>query len=400
MNAQLDAKNREPGISVEKWKVFDAIKSAKHLLGVSDRALTLLNALLTFYPVNSLSGEQPIIVFPSNKSLANRAHGMSETTLRYYLRTLVTLCFIIRNDSPNGKRYARKGQGGQVEVAYGFDLSPLLARSEEFFRLAAEAKEQEQSVLLMRERITICRRDIDKMIATGIYENIPADWEGFREAYKELNKRLPRKASLDFLTPLGETLENLAAQIYSVLEGYVKENNTQTQKPDGNDGQSSGHIQNSTTKSIFESETSLTRLDQAEISPLSTIILPSPINTSPKRPEASLPLSMVLEACPEIADFAQGGPIKTWRDFCATAAYIRPFLGISPSGWEEAVEVLGPKDAAIAVAAINQRLQAITSPGGYLRSLTQKSREGRFSIIPVVQALIRAGQRKAGKLRA
>jgi replication initiation protein RepC len=107
---------------------------------------------------------------------------------------------------------------------------------------------------------------------------------------------------------------------------------------------------------------------------------------------------MVLEACPEIADFAQA-PITSWRDFYTMAAYIRPFLGISPSGWEEAVEVLGPKDAAIAAAAINQRLHAITSPGGYLRSLTQKSREGRFSITPMILALIRTNQRKAGKLQ-
>jgi replication initiation protein RepC len=107
---------------------------------------------------------------------------------------------------------------------------------------------------------------------------------------------------------------------------------------------------------------------------------------------------MVLEACPEISDFAQA-PINTWRDFCSTAAYIRPFLGISPSGWEEAVEVLGLKDAAIVVAAINQRMPAITSPGGYLRSLTQKSREGRFSITPMILALIRTNQRKTGKLQ-
>ncbi len=81
MNAQLDAKNREPGISVEQWKVFDAIKSAKDLICISDRALTQLNALLIFHPVETLASEQPIIVFRSNKKLASRARGFRNGTL-------------------------------------------------------------------------------------------------------------------------------------------------------------------------------------------------------------------------------------------------------------------------------------------------------------------------------
>jgi len=42
---------------------------------------------------------------------------------------------------------------------------------------------------------------------------------------------------------------------------------------------------------------------------------------------------MVLSACPDIVDYAKGG-IANWRDFLATAAVVRPMLGISPSAWE------------------------------------------------------------------
>ena len=39
---------------------------------------------------------------------------------------------IVRRDSPNGKRYARKGRGGEIKLAFGFDLAPLVVRADEF----------------------------------------------------------------------------------------------------------------------------------------------------------------------------------------------------------------------------------------------------------------------------
>ena len=56
--------------------------------------------------------------------------------------------------------------------------------------------------------------------------------------------------------------------------------------------------------------------------------------------------------------------------------------------------VLGEEDAAVVVAAILQRGEAIKSPGGYLRSLTEKARGGGFSLGPVLMALIRTKLRE------
>ena len=63
---------------------------------------------------------------------------------------------------------------------------------------------------------------------------------------------------------------------------------------------------------------------------------------------------MVLEACPDIVDYAKGG-ISNWRDLQATAAVVRSMLGISPSAWEAAQSVMGELPAAIVIAAILQR---------------------------------------------
>ncbi len=56
--------------------------------------------------------------------------GMPASTLRRHLAVLVDAGLIVRRDSPNGKRYARKNRAGAIELAFGFDLSPLVVRSD------------------------------------------------------------------------------------------------------------------------------------------------------------------------------------------------------------------------------------------------------------------------------
>ncbi|MGE0232199.1 MAG: replication initiation protein RepC, partial [Flavobacteriaceae bacterium] len=51
---------------------------------------------------------------------------------------------------------------------------------------------------------------------------------------------------------------------------------------------------------------------------------------------------------------------------------------------------MGEQHATITIAAIYQRSGQISSPGGYLRSLTDKAREGKFSTWPMIMALARA----------
>ena len=102
---------------------------------------------------------------------------------------------------------------------------------------------------------------------------------------------------------------------------------------------------------------------------------------------------MVLNACPDIVDYAKGG-IANWRDFLATAAIVRPMLGISPSAWEEAQTVMGDTQAAIVLACLLQRSSAIQSAGGYLRELTRKARAGEFSLGPVLMAQLNARTRE------
>lgn len=108
---------------------------------------------------------------------------------------------------------------------------------------------------------------------------------------------------------------------------------------------------------------------------------------------------MVLQACPEIRMYGPGGVVTSWRDLMTAAVVVRSMLGVSPSAYQEACEVMRPEHAAATIACILERAGHINSAGGYLRDLTAKAQQGEFSLGPMLMAQMRANPgagRKAG----
>ncbi|MGV1831855.1 plasmid replication protein RepC [Agrobacterium vitis] len=375
---QMAAKTVEPDATANKWHVFQNIREARELLGATDRSLAILNALLTFHPETTLTGDGKLVVWPSNEQLAARANGMPATTLRRHVAVLVECGLVIRRDSPNGKRFARKGRGGEIEQAYGFDLSPIVARAEEFRDMAEALQAEKKAFRVAKERLTLLRRDIVKLIDAGIEECVPGNWGRVQQAYQAIIGRLPRSAPRQLVEDICIDLHALYIEIRDVLESFAK-----TQIQDGNESHSGRHIQNSKPDSISESEYGFRNRNEAG----GTVEEFDNVRSLPKR---ELPLGIVLDACPSVLELAQGGEIRHWRDFLATVELARPMLGISPSAWREALDALGEQHAAITLAAIYQKADQIGSAGGYLRSLTDRAREGKFSTWPMIMALLRA----------
>jgi replication initiation protein RepC len=374
---QVATEQAEAAISVDKWRVFRDVGDARSRLGLQDRALAVLNALLSFYPGAELCNDKNLIVFPSNAQLSARSNGIAGTTLRKCLGMLVDAGIIIRKDSPNGKRYARKGNEGNIEDAFGFSLAPLIARASEFASLAQEVAAEQRRFRIAKDRLTIVRRDVRKLITVGMEENLPGDWASVEACFVEIVGRFARRPTLKDLTDSLDEMSLLHEEVSRMLK--TKE---EIKKNDGNGIASGWHIQNSNTESFYELEPRFEKKLGEKFEPIK--------KTNRKVEPEAFPLSMVLRACREIGNFGPGGSIGSWREMMSAAVIVRSMLGVSPSAYEDACEVMGQAGAAIAVACIYERAGHINSPGGYLRDLTAKARRGEFSLGPMLFAQLRA----------
>ncbi len=357
---------------LNKWELFRTLCVARTAFGVTDRDLTVLNALLSFHQDANLSDNDNLIVFPSNVSLAERAHGMAESTLRRHLAALVNAGLILRHDSPNGKRYAARGAGGQVVRAFGFDLRPLLVRAADINNAADETRTTEAHRKRAREAVTLLKRDALKLVQYGRECGAQGPWEGFETALLDIHKQMRRNLLTEVLESLKGRLENLLDKIRDVL--------TETKEMSGSDGNSERHHHNS-NKDSYESELCREKA-KGEVSPE-----PEP-DVPVERVEPNIPLALVLKACPDIEPYSKY-PVRHWHELVALAAFVRGMMGISEDAWQQAQLVMGPEVAAVTVAGILQRISDIKSPGGYLRALTRKAEAGAFSPGPMIMALLR-----------
>ncbi len=259
---------------------------------------------------------------------------------------------------------------------------------------------------MTRERLTVGRRDVSKLIATAIEEGVSGDWEGISAMFRTLLARIPRVATAEELAPLLDEMGLLRTEIVNVLERRIK-----TKKIDANESQIERHKQNSNPDSTYELEPSFEtkqgekaaaddepnagppderRLKQPKLSGGMGNRAGGAVDPGAGPSLKSFPLGLVLQACPSILDYGPGGTIGNWRDLMSAAVVVRSMLGVSPSAYEEACSGMGPENAATVIACILERGGHINSPGGYLRDLSRRTERGEFAIGPMLMALVRA----------
>lgn len=374
-----------PGRPVNKWELLRELSKAQAAFGVSERDLTVLQGLLSFFPDDALGGNAEMVVFPSNKAICERLNGMPCSTMRRHLARLVEAGLLQRRDSPNGKRYVRKH--GEERVAFGFDLSPLYCQSEEIARAAEAVREAEERVRRLREVVSLMRRDLAALAEFGD-EMQPGlgIWDQLRDKAILTARALRRKLSIEDLAAYRADFEALLDQARNIIDG------SETEEMNTNDARSERHHHNSNKESI-DLEPALEKSGAAAGVPDVDRDEPvADVDEQDTRHLPKIPLHLVIAACPSLKTFYQG-EIRHWHQLFDAACHVRPAMGISASAWEEAQRFMGPEQASIVVSAMLERFEDIRSPGGYLRALTAKAVAGEFSCGPMVMALI--GRRSA-----
>ncbi len=392
--AEMQAPQQPTNVRAEKWRVLHDLTTARARLGLTAATLTVLEAMLTFLPEAVLAPDREagveLVVFPSNRTLSARARGLSEAALRRHIAALAEAGLVIRRDSPNGKRYVRRGEGGQVTQAFGFDLTPLALRAGEFAALADAVRADDLAQRIAREKVTLLRRDCAKLLdaldaGEANEPGVDSQAGGLRQQYLALVSTYPRRPEPTAVSSFGDALEALALAVSTALIARAESN-----KISGSAAQSERHLQSSNSEAPVCEKASGDG-GKPTRAPASAALREAVPDSAIR---STYPLTSVLEACPQLLDHSPSG-IRTWNDLIETANRIRPMLGISPTAWDEAQATMGMDTAAITLAAILERHEHIKSHGGYLRTLTERKRAGNYSLGPVLQAL-RRGRLKPG----
>lgn len=329
---------------VDKWALLDALTHAAPDFGISHRTLTVLRALLTFFPDRTLPAQRGAgVVYPSNRTLSQRLNGMPESTLRRHLGTLVRSGLIDRQDSANRKRFARFG------VCFGFDLSPLARFAEAVFAAAHQAQHRKAQEDALRAVIAANRQKL-------IEEGTPADDPLLEEARLCQRRKLP----LEVLTELSERVENRLTIP------------ARPAKMSGSDSQTERHIQ-TTDKSI------------------------SVYNPAPAQDDRPPAIEEVQSVCKEYqAYFPTEHP--DWRGLVSVSDRLHPMLGIDRQVYVQARQTLGAERTATIVLCMLESLETIRKPGAYLRALVQRGEKGLLNLPGMVKSL--KARQLRGKLSA
>ena len=388
--------------AVPKAQAFVAVKRVGAHIGLKAGDMLLLDTLGAFTQAQDWEGGQRPIVWASNAYLMEQT-GFSLSALKRHARRLAEIGVIAFKDSPNGKRWGHRDADGRIIEAYGFDLSPLSARAEEFERLHAELQAERELCQRLKRQITVARRMIRARIEAALNDALRGPWTQLSSLFEDLLDRLPRRNTAS------ETLARLLAWFRELQERvevtYLKafradevvENTAEateqvsekTQEMDRKEVNSEPHI-------LITTQLNPVTCNRSETAQAAAVVPNAPpeekvdreledwVAETRKKRGAALDLPTVMQACPEFASWARnmGGYLRDWGDLHRVVGQLRPMIGVSEHAWNLAQDRLGPQVATAALVLTFDKHCAgeVASPGGYLRGMVEKAGAGELNL--------------------
>lgn len=390
-------------LCIPKTKAIVAVKRVATALGMKAPDLLLLDSFAAFTkPQDWEAGRRPM-VWASNNYLMEQT-GFSLAALRRHIRRLTEIGVLWVKDSSNGKRWGNRDDNGYIIEAYGFDLAPLAARTEEFEALYAELQEERQFCKSLKTTITVSRRVIRAKIEKALENGLRGSWRSFRAEYEALIENLPN-GSVDSskLMNILDWFSELKLRVEKAFENAFEwPENSDKEHSEANDN-SSILIQNMTPTSltnethilstkqphlvisnVYEKRKKSGGLDETQ----ATVEVDGEDISwgtgSGNKLSTEVEIGTVMQACPKFAEMAHdmGGYLRDWNEFHRMAGQIRPMAGISEDAWNVSQRILGPHVAAAAIALIFDKYSSgeVSSPGGYLRGIVEKAKAGELHL--------------------
>jgi replication initiation protein RepC len=380
------------GVAVH-GQLLAAFKAAAPRLGLATRVVHAIDWLFRFtQPQDWERGGRPI-VWPS-ALLQQEALGVSETQAKRLNRYLIELGLITMKDSPNGKRYGRRDTRGRIVEAYGFDLSPLAARYQQFVQLAEEGRAEREAMGLLRRRATIARKGIVQILETARdYDLTGEEWPILEREARTIVQELRRTDGPDDMEAGVVSLERRQQEARSRLEMLLKNVKKAPSQPENAPHQYTYKLTPYPEQdTVITSNTS----SEAPAAPVSSSAAPE----SPQRPEKGTVHGIrpdeLVNLAPRLKPYLRR-PNPTWSEIIDAADWLRHDLDVSKPLWGDACLAMGRDLAAVALAIVSTKdpEHFRTTPGGYFHGMVQKAKAGELHLERTVWAMRRAAQPNA-----
>ena len=398
-------------------QVLAAFKAAAPCLGLSPRLVHAVDWLFRFtQPQDWGRGGRPI-VWPS-AAMQQEALGLSATRVKALNRALIEAGLVTMKDSPNGKRYGRRDAQRRIIEAYGFDLSPLAGRYEEFLCLAEAAKVERAEIGRLRRRATIARNGIIQSLETAAeYGFWGEEWARLERETKELARVLRRLETLAEIARAVETLERRQRAARERLENLLSGARESAAKAVDSDpkGAENGPHQYTYKGSLDPEQDTVMAPEEGNagaagiFSELGTVAAAAPAKigaeggqTKPRDNGSGKILRLSADELAQLAPRLRvylGTAAPGWPEVVTAADWLRGELGVSQSLWGEACLAMGREQAAIAIAVVSAKDPAHfrTTPGGYFYGMVAKAKAGELNLFRTIWGLRQQVQAKTGR---
>jgi replication initiation protein RepC len=341
-------------------------------------------------------GSRPI-AWPSARHQAEFL-GLSSARVKQLNRALFEAGIFVMRDNEQGKRYGRRDpETKRIIEAFGFDLSPLALRYEEFVGVAAAARVERERMRKLRRRATLARRAIgqagEELAAQGAK---PEGWRAIEEETAALAVACRSARRSDELLLVVEGLERRKIQAEEWVRKLAESVETD---PEGL--ASEPHQNTTTTLTAYpKKDTVIAHRDSSRPAATREPQAPSPGWRNGLFPEAlGLTPGHLLELAPRLSPYIASEPIEiAWPAIVDAANWLGGEMGISRTLWARACQVMGRPYAAVAVALVSTRGAGhfTSGPGGYFAGMLRKYEKGELRLAATLWALREA---KWGKQR-
>ncbi len=411
--------------SLTRSQVLSMFKRAAPELGVAPQLVAFIDFLMGFSPDQDwLEGAVPI-VWPSNAFIMDEFQ-VSRSTAKRLIRAAADAGLISIKDSPNGKRYGYRAEGRQnarILFAYGFDLSPLAVRYQEFSEAVEQKTARREALRADRRALTVAYRRIVECIELGREMDLDDAWEDIFEESHNLYQRGRDCLSVDLVRPYLKALQLRRDDLETRLMAAVLERESDQQSEDEDVSMNPLGItdgpHNTTTTDLSSDKSDYIRqtrpngrsksadsdrpngrngrIRMASKESLGASSEPSSQKTGLAEadflPGEAFSPKQLVEISAGMAMMLPDGPL-TWASVLEAAFKVKGAMGISQHAWGEACQKLGRERAAACIAIIDAKRASIDSPGGYLRGMTERGTEGELKLSNSIYMLVKAKNRK------